>query len=382
MAVFLRSLWSGLIPQEFRRDPELLRQAHRVAALHLAMLIWVPIFALLYYALGAPISGNVVFSGGVLLLGSLMLLKRGISPTFCGHLLTGSALYVYTALACLTGGATAPVMVWYASIPILAVLMCGTRSGFYWTDASAVIIAIFALAQHFGLQCLNEVSPGGLRFLGFTGLVGLLTCVYLLVNVLKNIEYNVQKSLHEANRNLELQATIDGLTSIRNRRSFDAMLEQEWRRHQRLQNPLSMLLIDVDLFKQYNDEFGHLAGDDCLRTIAQTLDSCLRRSGDFVARFGGEEFAVILPDTDEHSSVWVANEIRRRVTELEIAHPRSAISPYVTISVGATTAVPGRDAWSLDFLHDADVALYQAKAKGRNETVHISSTAAAVEVAS
>lgn len=374
MALFLRSLWDGLLPSEFRQDPELLRRANRVAALHLAMLIWVPVFGILYYLLGAPIGANVIFSGGVLLIGSLMLLRRGKSPALCGGLLTAAAWYVYTALACLTGGATAPVMMWYASIPILAVLMCGTRAGFYWTLYSAVTIAGFCLWQQLGYQCLNEIAPAGMRLLEFTGLVGLLSCVYILVNLLKNIELNVQESLHEANRCLELQATLDGLTGIANRRSFDAVLDEEWRRHERGQLPLSVLLIDVDLFKQYNDELGHLAGDDCLREIARAIQASVGRAGDFVARYGGEEFAVILPDTDLNASIWIAEEIRRGVEGLKIHHPTSPVGAYVTISVGATTCVPLRNAWCLDFLHNADVALYRAKASGRNQSIHVGST--------
>jgi diguanylate cyclase (GGDEF)-like protein len=374
VALFLRSLWEGLLPSELRQDPELLRRANRVAALHLAMLIWVPVFGVLYYLLGAHIGANVIFSGGVLLIGSLTLLRRGKSPALCGGLLTAAAWYVYTALACLTGGATAPVMVWYASIPILAVLMCGTRAGFYWTLYSAATIAGFALWQELGYQCLNEVSPAGLRFLGFTGLVGLLACVYILVNLLKNIELNVQESLHEANRCLELQATLDGLTGIGNRRSFDMVLDEEWRRHERGQLPLSVLLIDVDLFKQYNDELGHLAGDDCLRSIARAIQTSVGRAGDFVARYGGEEFAVILPDTDLNASIWIAEEIRRGVERAQIHHPNSTVGMHVTISVGITTCVPLRNAWCLDFLHNADVALYRAKANGRNQSVHIGST--------
>lgn len=374
VALFLRSLWDGLLPTAFRQDPELLRRANRVAALHLAMLIWVPVFGVIYYLLGAPVAANVIFSGGVLLIGSLMLLRRGKSPALCGGLLTAAAWYVYTAVACLTGGATAPVMVWYASIPILAVLMCGTRAGFYWTVYSAVTIACFALWQQLGYQCLIEVSPAGLRFLHFTGLVGLLSCVYILVNLLKNIELNVQESLHEANRCLELQATLDGLTGIANRRRFDMVLDEEWRRHERGQMPLSVLLIDVDLFKQYNDELGHLAGDYCLRAIAQAIQTSVGRAGDFVARYGGEEFAVILPDTDLNASIWIAEEIRRGVEQLQLHHPNSTAGMHVTISVGITTCVPERDTWCLDFLHNADVALYRAKANGRNQSIHAGST--------
>jgi diguanylate cyclase (GGDEF)-like protein len=376
---FLRSLWHDLLPSKFRQDPSLLRQANRVAALHLAMVIWVPVFGIHYYLLGGRFSADVIYSGGVLIIASLLLLRRGYTPSLCGGLLTAIAWYVYTALACLSGGSGAPVMVWYATVPILAVLLCGTLQGFYWTIISAVTVAAFALWQSLGYQCFNELSPAGFVFLQFTGLVGLLWCIYILVNLLKNIELNVQESLHEVNRSLELQATLDGLTGIANRRRFDIVLDAEWRRHERGQLPLSVLLIDVDLFKQYNDELGHLAGDDCLREIACAIQSSVGRAGDIVARYGGEEFAVILPDTDLHASIWIAEEIRRGVERLRIRHPHSLFNRYLTISVGVTTCVPLREGYCKDFLHNADLALYRAKANGRNQSVHMDASALAVQ---
>jgi diguanylate cyclase (GGDEF)-like protein len=369
VAVLFRALWNELFPPEYRRDIDLLRQANRVAGLHLAMLVWVPVFAAFYYGLGAPTCGTIICSGGVLLLGSLVLLHRGKSPSFCGHLLTAAAWYVYTSLALLTGGVGAPVTMWYATIPILAMLMCGQRAGFWWTSASALTITALALAREWGIDAYQEVSRAGLRFLDYTGLVGLLLCVYFLVKVLKKVEADFQESLHEANRSLELQATIDGLTGVANRRTFDRALEEEWKRHERTQGPLSVLMFDVDHFKQYNDELGHLAGDDCLRTIAQSVAGYLRRTGDVIARYGGEEFGVILPNTGEQSAVWVADQIRELVKSLEIPHPASTVSRFVTISVGVASTVPTRGGWCIDFLHDADVALYRAKGEGRNRTV-------------
>jgi diguanylate cyclase (GGDEF)-like protein len=371
--VVRNAIWNSLLAPEMRLNAPLMRQAKRVVALHLAMLIWVPIFTLLYYALSAPVSADVILSGGVLLFASLMLLRQGHSPSFCGNFLTGSAWYVYTGLAFMNGGAVAPVVMWYASIPILAVLMCGTRSGLNWTMLSAFTIACFTIAMQFDYRCAQELTPQGQQFMHFTGLIGLLTCVYILVYVLKRIEADAQEALHEANRTLEQQATIDVLTGIGNRRSFDLVLDQECRRHVRTQSPLSVLMLDVDLFKQFNDELGHLAGDDCLRSIAQAIGGCLRRPADFVARYGGEEFAVILPDTDEISSFQMAETIRCRIQGLKIPHPGSAVCASVTVSIGLSTSVPHRNTWYLDLVHDADIALYRAKAKGRNQSLHVDS---------
>jgi diguanylate cyclase (GGDEF)-like protein len=368
-AALLRACCERLLPPELRESIVLAPQARRVIALHLAMVVWVPVFATLYYLLGAPVSADIIMSGGILLSVSLMLVRQGHSPTFCGNFLTGAAWYVYTALACFSGGVGAPVMVWFVSIPVLSVLMCGARSGLYWTMGCALTIACFTLAQQYDVHCANELTAAGTRLMQFTGLVGLLACVYVLVFVLKRIEQDAHDALHEANRSLERQATIDVLTGVGNRRSFDLMLQQEWQRHVREQRPLSVLLLDVDLFKQFNDEFGHLGGDECLRAIAQSVEDCMLRSGDFVARYGGEEFAVLLPAPDFEGAMLVAETVRLNVISLAIPHPQSAVAPHVTVSIGLASTVPmPRDSY-LEFLHDTDVALYRAKARGRNTTV-------------
>jgi diguanylate cyclase (GGDEF)-like protein len=207
-----------------------------------------------------------------------------------------------------------------------------------------------------------------------TGLMGLVACLYMLVAVLKNVELIAKRQLHEANMRLELQATTDGLTGITNRRGFDKLLHEEWRRHQRGQMPLSLALIDADLFKQYNDVCGHLAGDDCLRAIAEVIQSSIRRGGDLAARFGGEEFAILLPNTCEDGAYAIAEQIRMRIKMLSIPHPRSSVSRCVTISTGVATITPTDCESVLDVLREADAALYRAKGNGRDQTVHASTT--------
>jgi diguanylate cyclase (GGDEF)-like protein len=195
-------------------------------------------------------------------------------------------------------------------------------------------------------------------------------CVFVLVLVLTRFEHNARQILHEANCRLEAQSSLDGLTGIANRRSFDWSLEREWKRHMRAQIPLSLALIDVDWFKQYNDTYGHLAGDDVLRSIAFAIQSGVHRPGDVSARFGGEEFAVILPDTNEHQSRYVMAMIHQRVRALEIPYPNPAVGPFVTISIGIATVVPVWNESPLDLVHEADVALYRAKAEGRDRAIH------------
>lgn len=371
LAEIYRRFADGMIPIDTQWDPERLRQANRVVGFSLAMLIWVPIFAVIYLALGGTLASNIILSGGVLIQANLLLLRRGRSPHACGNILTSLAWYVYTGLALLTGGPSSPVMPWYATLPILSVLLAGNRSGYYWTAATAFTISLMTLASSLGVTFQETVSPPAMRVLWLTGLIGLSYCIYVLVSALKNMENIARQALYEANGRLELQATTDGLTGIYNRRAFDRVLDQEWKRHERAGLPLSVLLIDADYFKQYNDAYGHLAGDDCLRSIARAIQCMAHRSGDFVARYGGEEFAVILPLTDENGAGRIAEEIRRHIQSLAMPHCRSDVAPHVTVSIGTTSAVPTQCRSHQDFLQDADVALYRAKAAGRNETVHM-----------
>ncbi|MBI3838561.1 MAG: GGDEF domain-containing protein [Planctomycetia bacterium] len=342
-----------------------------MVAVHLAMFVWVPVFVAIYSALSAPIGAMVVLAAGAGVIVSLSLLRLVKSPALCGHTLSFIAWWTYTALTLITGGPTAPVVVWYASIPIMSLLLSGATAGHVWTTASALAIAGIALAPKFGFHYWNELTPEAEEILRFTGLLGILTCVYVLVLVLKNVENRGRLALQQINRHLELQASMDSLTGIANRRLFDQTFEQEWKRHERTVLPLSVAMMDIDSFKQFNDMSGHLAGDICLRSVAQVIQACLHRPGDFVARFGGEEFAVILPDTNEEEAARLFDEIRCQVKSMKIPHPSSSISPCVTISVGCATTIPMRDESHLDFLREADMALYRAKANGRDQVVHV-----------
>ena len=179
----------------------------------------------------------------------------------------------------------------------------------------------------------------------------------------------LQRKLEEACTTLEHQASFDALTTVANRRRFDAMFDQEWRRAQREFQPLALLLIDVDDFKAYNDGNGHQAGDECLRLIAQTLGSYARRPGDLVARYGGEEFAVLLPMTDLNGACVLAEKIRIAVELLKMPHAQTHPRTHggvATISIGAAAAIPMPDAVPASLVEDADRALYLAKANGRN----------------
>lgn len=165
-------------------------------------------------------------------------------------------------------------------------------------------------------------------------------------------------------------SSLDGLTGIANRRHFDAFLAQEWRRTVRNDGEIALLMMDVDHFKKYNDHYGHIAGDDCLKAIASALNAALTRTTDLLARYGGEEFVCILTSTGLHGAVRVAEKMREAALALAIAHADSDTSAQVTLSFGVATVRPGLlDLLPTDLLLAADRQLYLAKEGGRNRIV-------------
>lgn len=184
----------------------------------------------------------------------------------------------------------------------------------------------------------------------------------------ETLEYKVKERTHEleiANKRLEELTYTDGLTGIRNRRYLNRALEREFSRAKREKLPLSLLLIDIDHFKQFNDKYGHLVGDDCLRTVATTIEDSALRENDIVARYGGEEFCVLLPNTDQPGAHQVAELIRQRVQQADFQVGGNAVT--ITVSVGLTTCIPERHHEIDQFVAAADSALYSSKRNGRNQ---------------
>jgi diguanylate cyclase (GGDEF)-like protein len=168
---------------------------------------------------------------------------------------------------------------------------------------------------------------------------------------------------------LQQRSSIDALTGVPNRRIFDETFSREWARARRSGAPLSLLMVDIDLFKKHNDTYGHQAGDMCLRQVAATLKEAAKRPADLVARYGGEEFSVILPDVDEKGALVVAEKMRAAVAGLKFPHINSVTGHHVTISVGVASTVPARGGSVTTLIAWADAALYQAKAVGRNQVI-------------
>jgi two-component system chemotaxis family response regulator WspR len=175
-----------------------------------------------------------------------------------------------------------------------------------------------------------------------------------------------QMKLAELNMQLLKLANVDGLTGIVNRRHFEERLAEEWLRAWRSRYPLTLIMFDVDGFKPYNDRFGHLEGDECLKRIALCAQEITSRPADTVARYDGEEFILLLPQTDSSGALKVAEKLRADIENLQLPNPDSSVSPYVTISVGVITVVPEADATQDNCIRLVSEALARAKEAGRN----------------
>lgn len=176
----------------------------------------------------------------------------------------------------------------------------------------------------------------------------------------------LKKELEESNATLARLSTIDPLTDLPNRRRFDEALDAEWRRAARTRAPLSLILLDVDFFKRFNDHYGHLAGDECLRCVGGVLRARSLRGTAMVARYGGEEFVALLPDTPSRGACFLAEGFRSDIETLALPHAHSEVSTVVTISLGVATVIPVPGSAASDIIALADAALYEAKHAGRN----------------
>lgn len=183
-------------------------------------------------------------------------------------------------------------------------------------------------------------------------------------DIVKRIQ--VEGDLQKANQELQRLAHLDGLTLIANRRCFDESLKKEWHRLMRENAPLSLIMCDIDFFKLYNDTYGHLFGDDCLRAVARSISRNAKRAGDLAARYGGEEFAVILPNTGLEGAICVAESIRTDIEHLRIRHEHSSLQPYITLSMGISSLIPAHSLSSEMLVELADKSLYLSKNQGRN----------------
>ncbi|MFL6602802.1 MAG: diguanylate cyclase [Steroidobacteraceae bacterium] len=238
----------------------------------------------------------------------------------------------------------------------------------------ACIMAVFLTEHGYG-PFANTAALGVSRDLAVQLYLGFHLMGFLPISILFLEQRRMHKELREALARTAVLASIDGLTNLANRRTLDAHLEEQWRLATHTQTSLALLMVDADHFKEFNDRFGHQAGDECLRAIAMTLRTLVTRPDDVVARFGGEEFAILLPGTPLEGAQHVGEAIRAAIADSPIVHPKSAQlindastseARHVTVSVGCAALVPPADMQFHDLVELADQALYLAKRGGRN----------------
>jgi len=316
--------------------------------------------------LGALLDGARIVAATTFLRAFLNL--RQVSPWLDKLNIAFAAIFGVLALACFAG---LPVRAsWLSELSLVYVPLWLVSALYAWRrgERQAILIAV-------GWSLLMLFSVGfGLKQLGFArGNI----IVELIISQGRNFGVGLQtlflslaistdlRRLMRSRQYFATLAAIDALTGLSNRRAFEDALEREWNRAARAQEPLSLLIVDVDYFKKYNDEQGHAEGDLLLRTVAQRGDAVLRHAGDLFCRYGGDEFAVILPESDEATAMRIAERIRAAIFERAIPNPGSPLA-IVTLSVGVATGLPSDGLESFNLFERADRALYAAKGRGRN----------------
>ncbi|RMG55464.1 MAG: GGDEF domain-containing protein [Gammaproteobacteria bacterium] len=273
---------------------------------------------------------------------------------------------------------------YYAGLMLVIFYSHGlVRMQFRWATLSSIIIVLAYEAVVLILRTatsFEEILAGNFFFIS-AALTGMGTSLimeydarrqFLLQRHLaeeRNLLEQANRKLNAINARLDAEAHVDELTRIPNRRSFFEHLDREWRRQLRRgekARPVSLLLIDIDFFKRYNDHYGHPAGDRCLKRIAGLIAQAAQRPGDLAARIGGEEFVLLLPETDLEAARDLAEALRDRVEQEAIPHRESPIDHHVTISIGVASLIPGGNVPPSELVHGADHALYEAKRAGRN----------------
>jgi len=365
------------LPQ-FRTMDKWLAQPRVAPRFMLMVMVFGPtsasLLSFVYHEPGAPRLINAVRWGGEDMLGTILftpLLLAAISPELWS-LFRPAALPQTLGLLALIGGSSWLIFhqnqlpIAFALYPV--VLLLGTQLGL-----SGAVIGIDMLAVIATLASLQGVGPFGApegtqaitRLLVLQIYLTLAVAMTLPVSVARVRRLTTEAQLRRAVKKMADLASLDGLTGVANRRNFDATLASDWALAMRGRTTVALLMIDVDHFKKFNDTYGHLAGDACLRSVATAIGSIPRRPSDLVARYGGEEFAVLLPGSDTAGAHVIAEMVRCAVHDLEILHAQS-LSQRVTVSVGLASMVPARGAEAAELIAAADRALYQAKRNGRD----------------
>ena len=329
-------------------------------------------FSLLYVATSLAIGFDV----GVILmlvcfatlLAVLFIFRASGLFHLSANLYLGNCFFV-AVLGCsfFSGGTHSPVFPWFVLIPVAGVLLHGcSRDALFWFLLSGATTLMYGLADMQGFQFPVLYDQGFENLFGIICILGLVMILFFIALTFDHNRNIAMTKLMEKSELLENLVSIDALTEIPNRRAFDQMREQEWGRGLRSGLPISFAIIDIDLFKEFNDNYGHGAGDECLVRVAQALHGCIQRPGDFLARYGGEEFAAILSNTDLDGAMRIAEQFHAALVALKIPHAFSTVAPHVTISIGIATTTPVEDLTFGMLSVTADNMLYAAKNSGRN----------------
>lgn len=246
IANLLRAFWNRLIPASLREDQSVYRQARRVAAFDLAFIGWIILFAGIYLWLGSQLAAGVLLAGGLAISGSLVALKYGYSPAFCGNLLCFPGWVTLTLLGILCGGGVTPGIMWYACLPVVSLLLCGPKAGIVWTSVALLSIGGFALADFLVVEFPHELTPTNLKILEFAGLAGLVACQFILVWVLVKLERRARRALTDTNRRLvTIRAELESVQA-----SFDFPMA-EWAKLYQEKQDLEKQLKDAKSSKSH-----------------------------------------------------------------------------------------------------------------------------------
>ncbi len=240
----------------------------------------------------------------------------------------------------------------------------------------SILIGTYFLSAIFIFSPETSFLISNIFFLIFFNFIGMISSFWYEKNqrklfLLSSLVAIERKELKSTNERLKELTRTDPLTKIANRRYFEEFLKIEWKRSMRKREPISAIMVDIDYFKKYNDYYGHQKGDIALYKVAKSLKNFSRRAGDFVARFGGEEFIVILTNTENKIAVEIAENMRKEVMKLKIKHPLSDIADVLTISLGVATMIPEKEINCELLVKAADEALYKAKKTGRNKVDNV-----------
>jgi len=338
----------------------------------------VGIICLLIYGIQAYFSNYIILSivdliTAVILVITFFYLRATKRYLFVAkfNMIVIGILFVYLGIS---GGSGGTGLLWSFIFPLSVFFVGGIRTGLIFILLFFTLVMISVILSLTGILPVTYDFNFIFRYTGSFIAVSITSYVYEYVRVSiqkRTNEQNIKleetrKELENLNKKLNLLATTDNLTHLSNRRKLRGFYIREWKRAMRENKPISVIMLDVDFFKFYNDTYGHLAGDTCLRKIAHTLTRCVHRAGDIIGRIGGEEFAVILTDTGEKGAIEVVKRIQYCFEEKKIPHESSSVAPYITMSIGISSTVPQKGSNPEQLIHDADKALYESKERGRN----------------